>query len=201
MLRAAGLHLVATAGEGREAVVEISATKPRIVLTDSALGSRDTLRFIEEIRTAHPPVRIVVMGLLPAADGFLDFIRAGASGFIMQDATIEEFVTTIVSVADGRSVLPSTLTGMLFSHVASMAAAKGQRGMRRAARMTAREREVTALIAEGLSNKEIAGRLKVATYTVKSHVHNILEKLALHTRLELAAYAHHAFDQPKAPPK
>jgi len=62
--------------------------------------------------------------------------------------------------------------------------------------MTAREQEITALIAEGLSNKEIALRLNIATYTVKSHVHNILEKLALHTRLEIAAHAHRSEARP-----
>jgi len=67
---------------------------------------------------------------------------------------------------------------------------RGKRGAKAAVRMTARERQVVEAIAEGLSNKEIAQRLHVATHTVKSHVHNILEKLALHTRLEVAAYAH-----------
>jgi two-component system, NarL family, nitrate/nitrite response regulator NarL len=62
--------------------------------------------------------------------------------------------------------------------------------------MTAREQEITALIAEGMSNKEIAQRLAIATYTVKSHVHNILEKLALHTRLEIAAHAHRGATRP-----
>jgi DNA-binding NarL/FixJ family response regulator len=74
--------------------------------------------------------------------------------------------------------------------VAEQAVSRGKRGQKAATRMTTREREVTALIAEGLGNKEIAGRLSIAAHTVKSHVHNILEKLALHTRLEVAAYTH-----------
>jgi DNA-binding NarL/FixJ family response regulator len=67
---------------------------------------------------------------------------------------------------------------------------RGKRGAKAAVRMTAREKQVVELIAEGLSNKEIADRLHIATHTVKSHVHNILEKLTLHTRLEVAAYVH-----------
>jgi two-component system NarL family response regulator len=67
---------------------------------------------------------------------------------------------------------------------------KGKRDLRKAVRMTKREREIIPLIADGLSNKEIAQRLNVATYTVKSHVHNILEKLALHSRLEIAMFSH-----------
>jgi DNA-binding NarL/FixJ family response regulator len=74
--------------------------------------------------------------------------------------------------------------------VAAQAVSRGKRSLKAAMRMTSRERQVTALIAEGLGNKEIADRLGIAAHTVKSHVHNILEKLALHTRLEVAAYAH-----------
>ncbi|CAG1771625.1 partial Transcriptional regulatory protein LiaR, partial [uncultured bacterium] len=78
----------------------------------------------------------------------------------------------------------------LFSHVVNHALAKGKRAVASAVRMTKREREVIVLIAEGLSNKEIASRLNLSTYTVKSHIHNILEKMALHSRLEIAAHTY-----------
>jgi two-component system NarL family response regulator len=78
----------------------------------------------------------------------------------------------------------------LFSHVIERALKKGKGTLSNAVRMTRREREIISLIAEGLSNKEIAQRLNVATYTVKSHVHNILEKLALHSRLQIAMFTH-----------
>ena len=164
--------------------------KPQLVLLDSALGDRDSARFVREVRQSFPDIKVIVMGLLPAHEDFVEFIRAGVAGFILKDATIEVFVTTILSVADGVSVLPSLLTSTLFSHVAAQAVSRGRRGAKAAVRMTARERQVIELIAEGLSNKEIADRLHLATHTVKSHVHNILEKLALHTRLEVAVYAH-----------
>jgi DNA-binding NarL/FixJ family response regulator len=138
----------------------------------------------------------VVMGLLPANEEIVEFIRAGVSGFVLKDATVEQFVDTITAVADGNSVLPPMLTGTLFTHVAAQAVARGKKGAKAAVRMTVREREVVELIAEGLSNKEIAERLHIATHTVKSHVHNILEKLALHSRLQIAAHAHK-----KQPPK
>jgi DNA-binding NarL/FixJ family response regulator len=133
---------------------------------------------------------VIVMQLLPAHEDVVDFVHAGVSGFIMKDASVGEFVATIRAVADGASVLPPRMTGSLFSHVADHAVTRGNGRAKAATRMTSREREVTALIAEGLGNSEIAGRLDIAAHTVKSHVHNILEKLALHTRLEVAAYAH-----------
>ena len=87
-------------------------------------------------------------------------------------------------------MLPPPLTASLFSQIAELATQKQKGNPFKSVRMTAREREVVELIAEGLSNKEIATRLHLAVDTVKSHVHNILEKLALHTRLEIASFRH-----------
>lgn len=190
MLSAHGLTVVATARSGHEALRELARVKPQLILLDSALGDKDSSRFVQEVMQTVPGIKVIVMGLLPAHEDFVDFIKAGVSGFILKDATIEVFIQTILSVAEGVSVLPSLLTSTLFSHVAEQAVSRGKRGARAVVRMTARERQVIEAIANGSSNKEIATRLHVATHTVKSHVHNILEKLALHTRLEVAAYAH-----------
>jgi DNA-binding NarL/FixJ family response regulator len=190
MLSAQGLDVVASARSGQEAMREVARVKPQLVLLDSALGDRDSARFVQEFKQTFPGIKIIIMGLLPAHDDFVEFIKAGVEGFILKDATIEVFVETILSVADGVNVLPSLLTSTLFTHVAAQALSRGKRGAKAAVRMTTRERQVIELIAEGLSNKEIAERLHVATHTVKSHVHNILEKLTLHTRLEVAVYAH-----------
>jgi len=199
LLSAQGLSVVATARTGQEALREVGRMKPQLVLLDSALGDREGARFVQEIRLAFPDIKVIVMGLLPAHDDFVDFIKAGVAGFILKDATIEVFVSTILAVADGMSVLPSLLTSTLFTHVAAQARARGKRGAKSAVRMTTRERQVIESIADGLSNKEIATRLHIATYTVKSHVHNILEKLALHTRLEVAAFAHEEGAEPPVP--
>jgi DNA-binding NarL/FixJ family response regulator len=200
LLGAQGLRVVATARSGQEALREVGRVRPQIILLDSALGDRDIPQFVREIRQTFPDVRVIVMGLLPAHEDFVELVAAGVAGFILKDATIEVFVSTIRSVADGGSVLPSLLTGTLFSHVAAQVLSRGKRGAKAAVRMTARERQVVESIAEGLSNKEIADRLHVATHTVKSHVHNILEKLALHTRLEVAAYAHDQRAEPAPAP-
>ena len=196
MLGAQGLKVIATARSGGEALRQVARLKPQLVLLDSALGDRDSLRLVEEVKKLSPDIKVIVMGLLPAHEDFVEFIKAGVTGFILKDATIEVFVATILSVADGVSVLPSLLTSTLFSDVAAQARSRGKRGAKAAVRMTARERQVIEAIAEGLSNKEIADRLHVSTHTVKSHVHNILEKLALQTRLEVAVYAHEQGEEP-----
>jgi two-component system NarL family response regulator len=128
------------------------------------------------------------MGLVPTQSDIVDFVKAGASGFILKDATVKGFVKTIREVAGGSKVLPPQLTGSLFAHVVDQAMKRGKGHVARAVRITKREREILVFIADGLSNKEIAASLNIAVYTVKSHVHNIMEKLALHSRLQIAKY-------------
>jgi DNA-binding NarL/FixJ family response regulator len=120
----------------------------------------------------------------------VEFVKVGVSGFVLMDATFDDFMKTIRIVAAGGKVLPPSLTGSLFFQIMDRAPRKGKEYPFQPVKMTHREREVVVLIAEGLSNKDIAVRLHLAVDTVKSHVHNILDKLALHTRLEIASYAH-----------
>ena len=130
------------------------------------------------------------MDLIPVNGEIIEFVNAGVCGFVLKDATFDEFVATIRAVAAGEKVLPPRLTESLFSQIASEVGARGREQVIEDVRMTRREREVIELIGEGLSNKEIAQRLNIATHTVKSHVRNVMEKLALHTRLQIAAYSH-----------
>jgi len=163
---------------------------PRVVLLDLGLRNGDSLRMAEKVKKEFPESKVIVMDLLPVHEDIVEFVNAGVSGFIMKDATVEDLVNTIRSVAEGAHVLPPQMTGTLFSQIARDAVIRGRPEALESVRMTPREREVINLIAEGLSNKEIAGRLHIATHTVKSHVRNVMEKLMLHTRLQIAAYAH-----------
>jgi len=163
---------------------------PDVVLLDLGLPQGDSLRIAEQVKQEVPAAKIIVMDLLPMQEEIRAYVNAGVSGFIMKDATLEEFAATVRSVAGGANVLPPELTGTLFSQIAHDAMTTGRPLPLDAVRMTPREREVVALIAEGMSNKEIARQLNIATHTVKSHVRNIMEKLTLHTRLQIAAYAH-----------
>lgn len=107
----------------------------------------------------------------------------------MKDASFDEFVATVRAVATGHKVLPPRMTESLFAQIAREAGARRTQDVLEDVRMTPRELEVIELIGEGLSNKEIAQRLNIAAHTVKSHVRNVMEKLALHTRLQIAAYS------------
>jgi len=172
----------------------LKKTHPHVVLLDVGLQDKNSLRLAESVRKEMAEARVIVMDLLPVHEEIADFVNAGVAGFILKDATFEDFVGTIRSVADGTRVLPAPMTGTLFSQIARVAVKRGREAALESVRMTQREREVVALIAVGMSNKEIAKRLNIATDTVKSHVRNVMEKLALHTRLQIAAYAHNQDD-------
>ena len=182
------LQVVAGGSNGDMAVLR--QVKPHVVLLDLGLKNGDSLRVAGKVKSEFPGSKVIVMDLLPVHEDIVEFVNAGVSGFIMKDATLEELVHTIRSVAAGVDVLPPQMTGTLFSQIARDAVAKGRTDTLDSVRMTPREREVVDLIAAGLGNKEIASRLHIATHTVKSHVRNIMEKLMLHTRLQIAAYAH-----------
>ena len=168
----------------------LKETNPRVVLLDVGLQDKNSLRLAEAVKKELADSRVIVMDLLPVHEEIAEFVNAGVAGFILKDATFEDFIGTIRSVADGARVLPAPMTGTLFSQIAKVAVKRWRAAALEAVRMTQREREVIALIAVGMSNKEIAQRLNIATDTVKSHVRNVMEKLTLHTRLQIAAYAH-----------
>jgi DNA-binding NarL/FixJ family response regulator len=168
----------------------IEQAKPDVLLLDVGLGDEDSLRVAAALTKQAPSTKIIVMDLIPMHEDIVQFVNAGVSGFVLKDATFDEFVATIRSVAAGGKVLPPRMAESLFSQIASAAAAThGRERVLEDVRMTKREREVIELIGEGLSNKEIAQRLNIAAHTVKSHVRNVMEKLTLHTRLQIAAYA------------
>ena len=186
------LMVVAAADEPDAGLRRIQETRPHVVLVDAFLGSHSSHRLVESVRTMAPEARVIVMDLLPVEEDVVEFVKAGAAGFVAKRARIDDLVATVRAVAGGAKVVLPPLTGALFSYIAKRAVGRATSAVADAARMSKREREIIDLIAEGLSNKDIARRLHIATDTVKSHVHNILEKLALHTRLQIAAHAHQA---------
>ncbi|MEO8578293.1 MAG: response regulator transcription factor [Gemmatimonadales bacterium] len=183
-----GFKVLAASADVIEVLKIVREARPSVVLVDFGLQNHDSLRLTATLHREVPEAKVIVMGLFPLHEDIADFVRAGASGFVMKDATLGEFLGTIRGVAEGKKVLPTQLTGSLFTQVAEHAVKHGKSPVLEAVKLTQRERQVVELIGEGLSNKEIAAKLHVAIHTVKSHVHNVLEKLALHTRLEVAAF-------------
>ena len=182
--------VLAASADADEALEQVREAKPHVVLIDFGLEDHDSLSLTATVHKEVPEARVIVMGLLSTQGDVADYVRAGASGFIMKNASLEELFTTIRTVAAGGEVLPLALTTSLFEQIARRAAKLPLPVIIESVRLTNREQQVVALLGEGLSNKEIATRLHIAVHTVKSHVHNVLEKLALRSRLEVAAFSH-----------
>lgn len=184
------INVISSFGDTELAADKITEQNPDIVLLDLGLANQNSLELVQSMKKDTPDIKVVVMDLVPIQEDILTFVEAGVSGFILKDATVSEFIKTIHSVANGEKVLPKTLTGSLFSQIMEQALKDlPPEKLIQSVRMTKREREIIALIAEGLANKEIAYKLNLSIYTVKSHVHNILEKMTLNTRVQIAIHA------------
>jgi len=185
------MQVVTTVGNGENILEIIGKHNPNIVLLDLGLRSQNSLKVVKLVKQNFEETKIIVMDLIPLQTDVFEFVKAGVSGFILKDATVTDFLKTIRSVVKGLQVLPPNLTGSLFSQIVEHAINGASPSVViESVRMTKRERQVIELISEGHTNKEIAQKLHLSTYTVKSHVHNILEKLALSTRVQIAKYLH-----------
>jgi RNA polymerase sigma factor (sigma-70 family) len=182
--------IIAASGDGKDTLFKIKQLKPNVVLLDLGLRSQNSLRVVEIVKKDFPEAKIIVMDLAPVQADILQYVKAGANGFILKDASLNDFLITIRTVAEGSTVLPPLLVDSLFSQIVDHAVREGKSKLNEAVKMTKREREVIGLLGEGMSNKEIGQKIRISTYTVKRHIHNIMEKLALHTRLEIANYSY-----------
>ena len=192
----ADIRAAAVTGVNGNALAKARTFKPHVVLLDIGLRNANSVRIVQSLRKELPKIEVIVMDLIPAHAEVAEYVKEGVSGFILKDATLSDFLHAIRAVAKGHKILPPPLTGSLFSQIVEHALKTGDpKKIVKAVAMTRREQDVIDLIAKGQSNKQIAEKLFIAVHTVKSHVHNILEKLALHTRLELA---HHAFSSEEA---
>jgi DNA-binding NarL/FixJ family response regulator len=184
------IAIIAASGDGKNTLVKIKQLKPNVLLLDLGLRSQNSLHVVEIVKKDFPQAKIIVMDLAPVQADIIQYVKAGANGFILKDASINDLLITIRTVAEGSAVLPSLLIDSLFSQIVDHAVRENKSKLKEAVRMTKREQEVIGLLGEGMSNKEIGQKVRISIYTVKSHIHNIMEKLALHTRLEIANYSY-----------
>jgi DNA-binding NarL/FixJ family response regulator len=184
------INIIAASGDSKNTLLKIKQLKPNVILLDLGLRSQNSLQVVGIVKKDFPDAKIIVMDLAPVQADILQYVKAGANGFILKDASLNDLLITIRTVSEGATVLPPLLVDSLFSQIVEFAVREGKSKLNEAVKMTKREREVIGFLGEGLSNKEIAQKTHISTYTVKSHIHNIMEKLALHTRLEIANYSY-----------
>jgi len=185
------VRVVATIENGENILQVLDRLNADIVLLDIGLRSQNSLEIVKLLKKDFPKTKIIVMDLVPLQADVFEFVQAGASGFILKDANVADFFKTIRSVNEGAKVLPLHLTGLLFSQIVEYTIkAVPHSTIIESVRMTKREKQVIELIADSATNQEIAQKLNLSTYTIKSHVHNILEKLSLNNRVQIAVQAH-----------
>ncbi|TAM90274.1 MAG: response regulator transcription factor [Jatrophihabitans sp.] len=186
LLTASGeVDVLAAAADGAQAVRLVAQHAPEVALLDLRMPGLDGVGATAAIVAEHPGTRVLVLTTFADDDAILPALRAGAAGYLTKDASAEELVTAIKDVAAGRTVLDPEVQRRLVALVAAPAspAGPGTGGL------TRREVEVVRLVAQGLSNRQVAQRLVLSEATVKTHLNHVLAKLDVDGRPGLVAWA------------
>ncbi len=179
-----GFEIVAEAENGQEAVLQAEKSQPDVILMDLLMPGMDGIEATRRITETRPGVRILVLTSFAADNKLFPAIKAGALGYLLKDSTPEELVRAIRQVHRGEPALHPTIARKLLQEVARPPALQPAPET-----LTARELAVLRLIAQGLSNQEIADELVVSEATIRTHVSRILGKLHLASRTQAALYA------------
>jgi DNA-binding NarL/FixJ family response regulator len=181
------MSVVGAAENGRQAVSLARQLQPDVVLMDIRMPVLDGIAATRLLKAADPAPQVLVLTTFDLDDYVYDALRAGASGFLLKDATPEQIVAAVQVVGSGDALLAPSVTRRLIAEFAGRAKLLPPAELDR---LTARENEVLLLVAAGLTNAEIAGRLYLAEQTVKSHVSSVLLKLGLRDRVQAVILAY-----------
>ncbi|MER7768929.1 response regulator transcription factor [Kitasatospora sp. NPDC096140] len=188
-LAEAGLDVVATAGDGEEAVRRARACSPQVVVLDLNLPGLPGAEVCRQVVAQDPAVRVLVLSASGEHQDVLEAVKSGATGYLVKSAGRDELLEAVRRTAVGDAVFTPGLAGLVLGEFRRLAAEPAPASSPAAPRLTTRETEVLRLVAKGLSYRQIADRLVLSHRTVQNHVQNTLGKLQLHNRVELVRYA------------
>lgn len=180
------ISVVGMASSGNQALEQIKKLLPEVALIDIGMPDKDGLDVTLALNKEFPAIKVIILGMPDLTDEIVACIEAGASGYVLKEASFEYLVESIYSVHRGEPFCSPRVAASLFSRVAELTR---DRIPESSIKLTPREVEVINKIADGLANKKIAQLLFIEEQTVKNHIHNILDKLQLHNRLEAVQYA------------
>ncbi|MER5961000.1 response regulator transcription factor [Streptomyces sp. NPDC002057] len=187
------IEVVGEAVNGREAIAQVAALHPDVVLMDIRMPELNGIEATREIVAADADAKVLVLTTFDLDEYVYQALRAGASGFLLKDASARQLADGVRVVAAGEALLAPTVTKRLINEFAKAPGSSPRPpAMARIGELTERETEVLVLIAQGLSNSEIAEHLVVAESTIKTHVSRILVKLGLRDRTQAAVFAYEA---------
>ena len=182
--------IVGCATTVEEAVHKMEQPQVDIILASTRLPEHGALRLTEIVTRKSPGADIVVLGITENKDRVLQFIEAGAAGYVLKDDSVEDLLTTIRTVYQGKAIVSPQIASALMDRISELAQmfSSLERGVTETAGLTSRELEVLSLLGKNMTNQEIADQLVIEVGTVKNHVHNILSKLNVSSRDDAAAY-------------
>ncbi len=176
-----GIEVVAEAGDGEQAVAKVEELAPDLVLMDVRMPRMGGIEATRVIRQLFPTTRIIVLTVSDEEDDLYGAVKAGANGYLLKEVSIEEVADAVRAVYAGQSLISPSLASKLLNEFGGRTGVATNPG-----RLSDRELEVLRMVALGLENREIAGRLQVPENTVRNHVANILVKLQLRAQIETA---------------
>ena len=183
------IEVVGEAGDGGQAVQKAIETAPDIVLMDVRMPKGSGIEACRAIKDAVPSAKIIMLTISDEEADLYEAIKAGATGYLLKEISIEEVASAIRAVQNGQSLISPSMASKLLTEFATMVKRTDEKEQVPTPRLTDREMEVLRLVARGLNNRDIAKELFISENTVKNHVRNILEKLQLHSRMEAVVYA------------
>jgi len=183
------IAVVAEAEDGEDAVEKAVEHVPDVVLMDVRMPGVDGIEATRRIAEKVPTAKILMLTVSDEEEDLYEAIKAGATGYLLKEVSIEEVAPAARAVVAGQSLISPSMASKLLGEFSNLAKRAEERSSVPTPRLTDRELEVLRLVAQGKSNREIAGDLYISENTVKNHVRNILEKLHLHTRMEAVMYA------------
>ncbi|MFC9090022.1 response regulator transcription factor [Nocardiopsis dassonvillei] len=189
-----GVHGIAVVGEARDGDEVLAAAdthRPDVVLMDLRMPRVDGITATRRLRARTPPPEVVVLTTFDTDENILYALRAGASGFLLKDTPPARIVDAVLRVAEGEPILSASVTRRLMDRTAVQAGSH-ERARTALARLSPREHEVALAVAGGRTNAEIAAQLYMSVATVKAHVSNVLAKLDMDNRTQIALLAHDA---------
>ena len=184
-----GIEVVGEADDGEDAIAKAEALAPDVVLMDVRMPRVSGIEATRRLAETLPTTKIIMLTVSDEEDDLYEAIKAGATGYLLKEISIEEVADAVRAVVQGQTLISPSMASKLIAEFTSLAKRATDRQSVPVPRLTDRELDVLRLVAQGITNREIAEQLFIAENTVKNHVRNILEKLHLHSRMEAVLYA------------
>jgi DNA-binding NarL/FixJ family response regulator len=184
------IHIIGTANTLEEALAKLETSPCNMVVAGPGLPSGGLVTLTESITVSYPKTKVLIIGVPDAEDIILQYVMAGASGYVLEDETTDELVENLRAAHEEKALVSPSMAALLIEQLSRLArvAAQNELDPGVLGELTTREKEVLRLIGQGLTNQEIAHRLHITIGTVKNHIHNMLQKLDVSSREEAAGY-------------